>query len=236
LDADLPPNCIHQNHVFRVRVDNNLLLPVYFATYLLTTHARTYFLQASKRTTNLASINLSQLKALSVPIPPLELQEEFAEMVTVFRSVEQTQSTSSNKLDDLFVSLLSRAFSGDLTSIWREKHKEELQRAAVERDKKLGVRGEVATLKDAKEGRLTPEEEEQLRKVLGNFAININQMNQDFVESVARMSKDIIEPILQSIRQSLQAFDSIQLPKIPEISSESVIRYIDNLPVPQENA
>ena len=39
LEQDLP-NCIHQNHVFRVRVDPSQLDPVYFASFLQTPEAK----------------------------------------------------------------------------------------------------------------------------------------------------------------------------------------------------
>ena len=55
--------CIHQNHVFRVRVNQNWLLPQFFAAYLQSAEAKLYFLGASKQTTNLASINMTQLRA-----------------------------------------------------------------------------------------------------------------------------------------------------------------------------
>ena len=70
----------------------------------------------------------------------------------------------------MFASISHRAFAGELTASWREKHKEELQRDAVERDKKLGWRGKVATMNDTVEGRLTPEEEEQFRKTTARIA------------------------------------------------------------------
>jgi len=113
LDQDLP-NCIHQNHVFRVRVEQSKLEPVYFAKFLLTAEARGYFLGCAKRTTNLASINMTQLRALPVPIPPLLLQKEFAVRVAEIREMESAQSASRKRLDDLFQSMLHRAFEGEL--------------------------------------------------------------------------------------------------------------------------
>jgi type I restriction enzyme S subunit len=245
LDVDLPKDCIHQNHVFRVRVDGNKLLPIYFAAYLLTAHARTYFLQASKRTTNLASINLSQLKALSVPIPPLGLQEKFAQMVSAFRSVEQSQAASASRLEELFHSLQSRAFMGELTASWREKHKDEIQRSAVERDKALGLRGEKPRLIDFEEGRVTPEELEVIRNALGNFAANLASYHIDvdglarsleeiakpLTQSLVSMSQNLLTPFLESYRQSLQNIQ-FALPVPP--AEEEINHQIDLLPLPQE--
>ena len=113
LEQDLP-NCIHQNHVFRVRAKQSKLEPVYFAKFLLTAEARRYFLGCAKRTTNLASINMTQLRALPVPVPPLPLQNEFAERVAEIRTMEAAQAAGRNRLDDLFQSLLHRAFRSEL--------------------------------------------------------------------------------------------------------------------------
>jgi type I restriction enzyme S subunit len=113
LEHDLP-NCIHQNHVFRVRCNQEMLLPHYFAKFLLTQTARHYFLRCAKKTSNLASINMTQLRALPVPVPPPLLQKEFAQRVTEIRELEAGQATSRLRLEELFQSLLHRAFNGEL--------------------------------------------------------------------------------------------------------------------------
>lgn len=113
LEQDLP-NCIHQNHVFRVRVEQSKLNPAYFAKFLLTGEARGYFLGCAKRTTNLASINMTQLRALPVLLPPLTLQNEFAARVSEIRAMQDEQSASRRRLEHLFQSLLHRAFQGQL--------------------------------------------------------------------------------------------------------------------------
>ena len=72
---------IHQNHIFRVRLDKSELLPAYFAEYLQHQKAKRYFLGCAKQTTGIASINMRQLRALPVLIPPLPLQNQFADFV-----------------------------------------------------------------------------------------------------------------------------------------------------------
>ena len=88
---------------------------------------------------------------------------------------------------------------------------------------------------------MTPEEEEQFRQAFGQFAVNMNDLLEPMHQSMLKMTSalveintNIFEPVLQSIRQSLQTAISVQLPNFPTISNESVLRYIDNLPVPQE--
>jgi type I restriction enzyme S subunit len=113
LEKDMP-DCIHQNHVFRVRVNRAKLEPIYFAKFLLTPEARAYFLSCAKRTTNLASINMRQLRALPIPVPPLPLQQEFSDRVREIQGLEGEQVASRMRLDGLFKSMRHRAFTGEL--------------------------------------------------------------------------------------------------------------------------
>lgn len=107
-------NCIHQNHIFRVRLDDAYVLPEYFVSYLSTQKAKMYFLKAAKKTTNLASMNMRQLKALPVTVPPISEQQAFV----VKRNNIMNHVTEQNRMVDdsnnLFNSLLQRAFKGEL--------------------------------------------------------------------------------------------------------------------------
>jgi type I restriction enzyme S subunit len=60
------------------------------------------------------NINLKILSELTIPVPPLALQKEFAKRVTEIRAVQANQSASRKRLDDLFQSFLHRAFEGEL--------------------------------------------------------------------------------------------------------------------------
>jgi type I restriction enzyme S subunit len=55
-----------------------------------------------------------KLKAVTIPVPPLPLQQEFAKRATGIRQLEATQAASRRRLDDLFQSMLHRAFEGEL--------------------------------------------------------------------------------------------------------------------------
>ncbi|MFP3041106.1 restriction endonuclease subunit S [Treponema primitia] len=73
--------CIHQNHIFRVRLNKDQINYQYFSLYLQEAFTKQYFLKAAKQTTGIASINMTQLKALPVFVPPLPLQNAFAAFV-----------------------------------------------------------------------------------------------------------------------------------------------------------
>ncbi len=106
-------DCIHQNHIFRVRVDPRALMPVFFVNYLQTVFAKSYFLRCAKKTTNLASINMTQLRGLPVPLPPLSLQRQFVKHAIKIKATEGKQTATLREADHLFDSLVQRAFRGE---------------------------------------------------------------------------------------------------------------------------
>lgn len=111
------PLCLHQNHVFRVRVrDEAGVDPRYLAAYIRSRNARSYFLRSAKQTTGIASINMTQLRALPVAVPPVDLQREFASRVETINTQRTAAQRSLASLDELFASLQSRAFSGGFES------------------------------------------------------------------------------------------------------------------------
>jgi type I restriction enzyme S subunit len=105
------PNCIHQNHVFRVRLNKGIALPEFFVTYLQAGKAREYFLRCAKRTTNLASINMTQLRDLPVVLPTLDKQQIFADRFAEVRSIQSQQTSATAKAKATFDALLNQAFS-----------------------------------------------------------------------------------------------------------------------------
>ena len=66
--------CLHQNHVFAVRPHDDLLLSSFLSASASSDRGRRYFLGAAKQTTNLASINSTQLKSMLLPLPTLPEQ------------------------------------------------------------------------------------------------------------------------------------------------------------------
>lgn len=110
--------CIHQNHIFRLRVNPNEFDPEYLCSLIGSAYGKDYFRAASKQTTNLASINQRQLKAFKAFKPPLEEQRRIIAYVDALQSnldaLKRHQAETANKLDALMPSILNKAFSGEL--------------------------------------------------------------------------------------------------------------------------
>ncbi len=108
---DMPPfNCIHQNHIFRVRVDKKRIFPQYLEEYLQHSKAKLYFLDCAKQTTGIASINMKQLKRLPILLPMFEEQQQFADFVEQVEKQKLIVKQSLEKLETLKKSLMQEYF------------------------------------------------------------------------------------------------------------------------------
>jgi type I restriction enzyme S subunit len=70
--------CLHQNHVFAIRVRAGVK-PEWLSTITLTAYAKHFFVLRSKQSTNLASISSSNLKELPLVLPPAAERDKILE-------------------------------------------------------------------------------------------------------------------------------------------------------------
>ena len=104
--------CVHQNHVFAVRTDRSRLLPDFFTYEAQSDYGKAYFLKVAHKTTNLASINSTKLKAFPVLIPTLGEQRE---IVAVLDAIDRKIDLHHRKravLEELFKALLDKLVMG----------------------------------------------------------------------------------------------------------------------------
>lgn len=108
-------NCLHQNHVFKARVPSSSLLNEWVELVLNSGIGRDYFSGASKQTTNLASINMTQLRSFPMPIPPLDEQRAVLAKLDALSqqaSVWRDQLERKQRLASLLAGATVAAFTG----------------------------------------------------------------------------------------------------------------------------
>lgn len=93
--------CLHQNHVFRVRPDMSQILPPFLAAVSTSQIGKKYFLTSSKQSTNLASINSTQLKAFIVPCPLIEEQTAICRVLAAMDARMVAKESQLSKLHSL---------------------------------------------------------------------------------------------------------------------------------------
>jgi type I restriction enzyme S subunit len=81
------PVCLHQNHVFRARPYLQRAISRWFELLANSPDGKAYFQSAAKQTTNLASINMTQLRNWPCAIPPLAEQRRIVDKVDQLMSL-----------------------------------------------------------------------------------------------------------------------------------------------------
>jgi len=102
------------SHLMRIRLNAQKIDPVYVRELFRTPAGRQIFLRSTRKTTVQYNINTKELRALQIPVPPIDLQREFVSRVSALESIRDFGSRSIGRLNSLFSSVQSRAFSGQL--------------------------------------------------------------------------------------------------------------------------
>jgi len=108
------PTCIHQNHVFRIRLRDTSVRPIFLNWLIGSKRGKAYFLRSAKQTTGIASINKTQLRNFPLLLPPIDLQKEFEQWIVVNDRLQKTMDAALQEKEALFLSLQQRAFRGEL--------------------------------------------------------------------------------------------------------------------------
>ncbi len=108
------PLCLHQNHIFVVRPDLHFLCAEFLSFYATSSFGKRYFLGAAKQTTNLASINSTQLRQMPLPLPSVREQEELVALLSAVGVFAQQASNEHDRLQSLKNSTANALLAGRL--------------------------------------------------------------------------------------------------------------------------
>ncbi|WP_306046081.1 restriction endonuclease subunit S [Nioella sp. MMSF_3534] len=110
-------NCIHQNHVFRIRL-NDEAFPPEFISHYANENGQQYFIDQGKQTTNLASISKRKVSALPIPVPPIDEAVEIVRRIEVtfawLDRVATEHAAAKRLVPKLNAAILEKAFRGEL--------------------------------------------------------------------------------------------------------------------------
>lgn len=105
------PTCVHQNHIFAVRPKRTLLTPEFLSLLVQSNYGKSYFLSVAHKTTNLACINTSKLKAFPALVPPLGEQHAIARALRAVREVMDTTRRELEFERERKAALMQRLFT-----------------------------------------------------------------------------------------------------------------------------
>ena len=111
--ADIPL-AITTKHLCSITLDQKRCLPEYLHAAFLMHPGVLRQLGVSARGAVMPGLNMGLIKETVLPLPPIELQREYAQRRDSLERMEETSLTSEEALNALFTSLQHRAFRGEL--------------------------------------------------------------------------------------------------------------------------
>ena len=107
-------NIIHQNHLIRVRVTKNRVLPQYLTDFINSEGGRTQLIGASNTTSGLNTISTRLVKETEVLIPDLQTQERYVHIFNKVKEALRCFQKGALGCTELFETVSQKAFSGQL--------------------------------------------------------------------------------------------------------------------------
>lgn len=104
--------------------------------YLLTPFIQEHYFASQKSRAGQPHLNATQLEATPIFCPPVDSQGIFANYVREIRRIRSNAISSTDRINEVLSTLISRAFSGQLTASWREGHAGQLL-SEIDRQAKL---------------------------------------------------------------------------------------------------
>jgi len=104
--------CLHQNHVFKVRPEEGKLSSFFLANISASPYGKTFFILASKQSTNLASINSTQLQGFPIALPSYPEQRKIVQIISANEETIKIYQAELKKFNSLKIALMQDLLTG----------------------------------------------------------------------------------------------------------------------------
>lgn len=108
---DFEEEMIIAGYIIRVRVNQDSIIPTFVVKWLNTPFMKSYFKNICKGAVNQSNINSKELKSISIPIPPLPLQRQFASKIEAIERQKELIKQSISETETLFNERMQHYFS-----------------------------------------------------------------------------------------------------------------------------
>jgi type I restriction enzyme, S subunit len=108
------PLAINTKHLCCLTLDEKKCLPEYLQSFFLLHPLALRQLGLSERGAVMPGLNMGLIKDLTMPLPPISVQEKFAQIVQKYDRLCTQQREATRQAEHLFQTTLHRAFQGEL--------------------------------------------------------------------------------------------------------------------------
>ena len=172
------------------------MLPEFLWATLNSAYGKYRLLNSAKQAVSMANVSPTGLGRITVPLPPLPLQEKFAKFV---REIEQLRAQMLGKVEmysELQEIVSQRALIGELTTQWRELHTNEIAEASKVRDAILRKLGTKVSLTDTAKISFTAQAELSVRPVRHWLLAELSEFQRQVLTAFAEYCQQSGQPLL----------------------------------------
>ena len=101
-------DCTHQNHLIRIRPRQQGILPDYVEAFLNNETGRMFLVGRGKTTSGLNTISTQNVRDVSIFVPPLKLQQQFAQRASAIRAVSSLHADAVVQSQNIAGALTAR--------------------------------------------------------------------------------------------------------------------------------
>lgn len=105
---------VYASYLIRARIDLDKLNTEYVTKYMNSVFGRHEIIQKATTSAGQYNINTEGLGNILIPVPPLNLQEDFARKIKLIDAKKAILQRGLLELENMFNSLMQRAFKGEL--------------------------------------------------------------------------------------------------------------------------
>ena len=102
--------CVHQNHLIKARIREKSVLPIFVMHYFMTQQGRDQIKAKAVSTSGLYTLSISKISGLTIPLPPIDLQNQFAAFVEETDKSKYRAQNIRNKITEVFSRVKLRLF------------------------------------------------------------------------------------------------------------------------------
>lgn len=103
-------DCVHQNHLIKARFDLKRMSPIFAMYYFISERGRSQIKKRAVSTSGLYTLSVSKIAGFEIPLPPLDLQNQFADFVTQVDKSKLAVQKSLEQLEILKKALMQEYF------------------------------------------------------------------------------------------------------------------------------
>lgn len=143
---------VYASYLIRLRTNNSRLLPEYLSAFLNSAYGRAALRNVIRTTAGQSNLSGESLAKVRLPIPSLSKQEWFRDCWLQVRQLRRLIVKSERAAKELLAELSIRAFSGDLTTVWRLEHAVEISEAPSAQEVRFRAHKAMVSVGDGAKG------------------------------------------------------------------------------------